>query len=284
MTAGAASRVDLGEVSLNVVSAGPVDGRLTILLHGFPEFSFGWRHQIEPLAEAGLHVVVPDQRGYNRSSKPDGIDAYHLDRLAADVVALASSYGQTSFRVVGHDWGGLVAWWVAARYPECVERLAILNAPHPDVFSAYARRHPTQALRSAYVGFFQLPWLPESALKLGNYAALRRALVSSSRRDTFSEPDLARYVEAWAQPGALTGMLNWYRGLRLPRTKASGPIRARTLILWGRQDQALEADLASESKRLCTDAEIRWFDRATHWVQHEEAVAVNAALIPFLTA
>lgn len=284
MTARAVSRVGIGEVSLSVVSAGPVNGPLTILLHGFPEFSFGWRHQIEPLAEAGLHVVVPDQRGYNRSSKPDGIDAYHLDRLADDVVALASSYGRRSFRVVGHDWGGLVAWWVAARHPECVERLAILNAPHPDVFSPYTRRHPTQALRSAYIGFFQLPWVPETALTIANYAALRRALVSSSRGGTFSDFDLERYVEAWAQPGALTGMLNWYRGLQLPRAKASGAIRARTMILWGRRDQALEPGLATESGRLCTDAEIRWFDRATHWVQHEEAAGVNGVLIPFLTS
>ena len=145
-------------------------------------------------------------------------------------------------------------------------------------------RHPSQVLRSVYVGFFQLPWVPETALKIGNYAALRRALVSSSHRGTFSGQDLDHYVEAWAQPGALTGMLNWYRGLRLPRAKASGPIPARTLILWGRQDQALEPDLASESRRLCTNAEIQWFDKATHWVQHEEPAEVNAALIPFLTS
>lgn len=281
MTRPAASRIDLSTVQLDVIDAGPVDGPLTILLHGFPEFSFGWRHQIEPLAAAGLRLIVPDQRGYHRSGKPHGIEAYHLDRLAADVVALATHHGRQRVHLVGHDWGGLVAWWVAARHPGRVERLAILNAPHPDVFGAYARRHPSQALRSLYVGFFQLPWLPEAVLRRGRFAPLRRALVSSSRQGTFGAADLDRYAQSWSEPGALSGMLNWYRALRLPRA-AAGPIQAPTLILWGRRDHALEPGLATESRRLCRHAEIRWFDRASHWIQHEEAEAVNAALIRFL--
>ena len=155
------------------------DGPLVLMLHGFPEFWYGWRHQIGPLAEAGLRVIVPDQRGYGRSDRPQGISAYHLDRLAGDVLALADAYGFATFRLVGHDWGGLVAWWVASHHPERIERLAILNAPHPGIVGAYMRHHPGQWMRSVYVGLFQLPNLPErllpDALKDANpYAAPRR--------------------------------------------------------------------------------------------------------------
>ena len=278
----ALARRRLGEVTLHLAEAGPPDGPLTLLLHGFPEFWWGWRHQVGPLAAAGLRVVAPDGRGYGLSSKPEGVPAYHLDRLAADVVALADALGGRTFRLVGHDWGGLVAWWVAAHHPGRVERLAILNAPHPDVFGAYARRHPSQALRSAYVGLFQLPGLPEAALRAGGFALLRRALTLSARPGTFPAADLARYAEAWAQPGALTGMLAWYRALRLPRPAAPGRVRAPTLILWGRRDTALEPGLAEASAARCERAELRWFPEATHWLQHEEASAISRALVDWL--
>ena len=134
-------------VTLHVIEAGPEDGPLVILLHGFPEFWWGWRYQIAPLVEAGFRVVVPDQRGYNLSDKPQGRRAYDLDILAKDVIGLADAVGRTSFSLVGHDWGGLVAWWTASRYPERVAKLAILNAPHPTIAGAYMRRHPSQMLQ-----------------------------------------------------------------------------------------------------------------------------------------
>ncbi|GJD47496.1 Epoxide hydrolase A [Methylobacterium crusticola] len=268
--------------TLNVAEAGPETGPLVVLLHGFPEFWWGWRHQIGPLAEAGMRVVAPDQRGYNLSSKPDDLAAYHLDRLAADVIGLADAYGRDRISVVGHDWGGLVAWWAAAQHPGRIERAAILNAPHPDVFGAYARRHPSQALRSTYVGLFQLPWLPEAALRAGGFLGLRRALATSSRPGTFTPADLDRYAAAWRQPGALTGMLNWYRALRLARRAAPAPVRPPVLVLWGEKDTALETGLARASLALCEAGSARWFPEATHWVQHEEVAAVNAALLAFL--
>ncbi len=136
-------RVGLPGLSLHVAEAGPEAGPPTILLlHGFPEFWYGWRHQIGPLSEAGLRLVVPDQRGYGLSDKPDGVAAYHLDKLAGDVIALADAYGFATIRLVGHDWGGLVAWWTASHYPDRIARLAILNAPHPGVVGAYIRSHP----------------------------------------------------------------------------------------------------------------------------------------------
>ena len=126
--------VQVNGVELHVVEAGPEDGPLVILLHGFPDFWWGWRHQMEPLVKAGYRVVVPDQRGYNLSSKPKGVSSYHIDTLAADVAALADVYNAATFRLAGHDWGGIVAWWTGVRYPKRVERLVILNAPHPDVY------------------------------------------------------------------------------------------------------------------------------------------------------
>lgn len=276
-------RIPVRGLTLNIAETGPDDGPLTVLLHGFPETWWSWRHQIGPLAAAGLRVVAPDQRGYGLSSRPEGLASYHLDRLAEDVTGLADAFGRDRIRLVGHDWGGLVAWWVASRHPDRVERVAILNAPHPDVFGAYARRHPSQMLRSAYVGLFQLPGLPEALLRAADCAVLRRALTGSSRPGAFSPHDLDLYTAAWRRPGAITAMLNWYRALRLPREPAPEPVRPPVLVLWGERDTALEHGLAAESLRLCADGAVRYFPRATHWLQHEEPQGVNDALIGFLT-
>lgn len=283
MTDGIASGfVDLPGLRLHLAEAGPIEGAPTILLHGFPEFWFGWRHQIGPLVAGGLRLLIPDQRGYNLSGKPEAVEAYHLDRLAADVVGLADARGIGRFRLVGHDWGGLVAWWIASFHPDRVERLAILNAPHPGIAGAYMLRHPGQWLRSAYVALFQIPRWPEAWLLADDCAALRETLVATGRRGTFREAELDRYTAAWNEPGAMTAMLNWYRALvRLPRHPPP-PIQAPTLVIWGRRDHALQSGLAEASLALCADGRILWFAEATHWVQHEEAKGVNAALLDFL--
>ena len=270
-------------IRLQVASAGPADGPLVLLLHGFPEFWYGWRHQIARLAEAGLRVVAPDQRGYNLSDKPAGIAAYRLAALADDIVSLGAALGSDRFAVVGHDWGGVVAWQVAARFPERVTQAAILNAPHPATLRRYASRHPTQLAKSWYVGFFQLPKLPELALRAGGFWVLRRVLRRTSRLGTFSDADFARYREAWAQPGALTGGLNWYRALRhgsagrIP-PRISVPVR----VIWGDRDAFLDRGLAEAGAELCENAEVFRLPRATHWVQHEEADEVNRLLLDFL--
>lgn len=280
--------VALGSVSprslrLHLAEAGLADGPPTILLHGFPEFWFGWRRQIGPLAGSGLRLLVPDQRGYGLSDRPEGIEAYHLDRLAEDVIALADACGVGRFRLVGHDWGGLVAFWTASRFPERVERLAVLNAFHPGVFGDYLRRHPGQVLRSAYAGAFQLPRLPERLLLARDGLGLREMMRRSARPGTFSEADLDRYAREWRRPGAVTAMLNWYRALaRLARDASPPRIAAPVLILWGRRDPALQPGLAEASLALCDRGRVEWFPDATHWVQHEAPEAVNAALIAFL--
>jgi pimeloyl-ACP methyl ester carboxylesterase len=210
-----ALRLRTNGVELHALAAGPPDGPLAILLHGFPESSHGWRRQLAPLAAAGLRVLAPDQRGYALSDKPLGRAAYVLDTLADDVLGLADALGRHRFAVVGHDWGGAVAWHLAARDPGRVERAAILNAPHPATVGAYARAHPGQALKSWYIAFFQAPAVPELALSTAGHAWLRRAMIRSSRPGTFTPEDLRRYREDWSRPDALTAMLNWYRALPL---------------------------------------------------------------------
>jgi pimeloyl-ACP methyl ester carboxylesterase len=275
-------RVAVNGIELHAVAAGPADGKLAILLHGFPEFSYGWRHQIPALAAAGLRIVAPDQRGYNRSDKPAGISAYKLDTLADDVLGLADALGRHHFAVVGHDWGGVVAWHLATRNPERIARAAILNAPHPATLWSYARSHPSQALKSWYVGLFRLPVIPEQALRAGGFWGLRRAL-RTSRPGTFTGEDLRRYGEAWAQPGALTAMLNWYRALRLSASSTpAARIRVPVRVIWGDRDAFLDSGLAEAGAALCDDAEVIHLPEASHWLHHEEPDRVNRLLAEFL--
>lgn len=261
--------------------AGPEDGPLIVLLHGFPEFWFAWRHQIEPLAAAGWRVCVPDQRGYGESDKPAAIRDYGLDALSDDIVALAGSLGHEKFALVGHHWGGIVAWQTATRFPH-VSSLVVLNAPHPGTMATYGLRHPSQLIKSAYVGFFQLPGLPELTLKANGFQLLKLSMTASSRKGTFSEDALQHYVRAWSQEGTLTSMLNWYRALASVSAAAPGRITVPTMVIWGDRDSALNAGLAEESFAFCDQGEIVHVPGATHWVHHEEAALVNAEVLRFL--
>lgn len=269
-------------LSFYCAAAGPVDGPLVLLLHGFPEFSYGWRNQIGPLAAAGLRVVVPDQRGYGLSDKPSGVAAYDIDVLARDVVALADAFGAQTFSVVGHDWGGIVAWRVASDFGDRLDRLVILNAPNLDVVGAHAARHPTQLLKSFYVALFQMPYVPEWSMAASDYALLAGALRNTSRPGTFPDDALMVYRQAWSQPGALTSMLAWYRALPWRRTRTAKRIATPTLVVWGDRDTALDASLAEDSAALCDDVRIHHIATATHWVHHEEPTPVDALLRAFL--
>jgi pimeloyl-ACP methyl ester carboxylesterase len=269
---------------LAAIDEGPVDGPLVILLHGFPEFSYAWRNQVGPLVDDGWRVLVPDQLGYNLSDKPVGLENYDIDALADDVLRLAESAGYLTFSLVGHDWGGIVAWWLALRDPDRIERLAILNAPHPATMTRYAMTHPTQMLRSWYILFFQIPGLPEALLRAGGYRMARRLLTGTSRGDAFSRHDLDHYQEAWSRPGALTAMINWYRALRKRRRLRSERVRVPTMILWGERDAALEFPLALAALRRCDQGRLFRFPNATHWLQHEEPEDVNHLLRAFLSS
>jgi len=278
-----------GEVTTNgerlhVVQAGPPEGPLVILLHGFPEFWYGWRNQIEFLAGLGYRVWAPDQRGYNLSDKPEGIASYRIDLLAADIVGLIDSAGRERASVIGHDWGGGVGWRLGSRYPERLERLILLNMPHPVVFQRHLRTSLRQFLKSFYVLLFQIPRLPEARLRAGNWRLAERTLLSSSRPGTFTAQALERYREAWSQPNAITSMLHWYRAsLQKPPAPPADPrILVPTLLLWGAQDRFLGREMAQPSIDLCPQGKLVFLEEATHWLHHEEPARVNALIQSFL--
>jgi pimeloyl-ACP methyl ester carboxylesterase len=277
-------RIGANGITLNVAEAGPADGPLVILLHGFPEFWFGWREVIGPLAQAGFRVVAPDQRGYNLSDKPAGVDAYRLDLVAADIFALADALGAGYVRVVGHDWGASVAWWMATTRPERLERLAILNAPHPAVWRAAMTADPEQRKKSRYVQMLRIPGLPELLVRAGGYKGLEDAFKTSSRPQAFGPQAMAAYRAAWRQPGALTATLNWYRALfrqDLP-VPAAGSLAAPTLVLWGDKDAFATPEMAEASAALCADARVVHYPNASHWLAHDEPEAVAGELAAFL--
>jgi pimeloyl-ACP methyl ester carboxylesterase len=277
-------RRETNGVDLHVVAAGPEDGPLVVCLHGFPEYWYGWRGQVPALVEAGYRVLVPDQRGYNLSEKPQGVRRYGLNELRDDVRGLIESTGRDQAHLVGHDWGAMVAWYLAMTHPEDVGRLVVANVPHPVVFRRQLLRNPRQMLRSWYAATLQVPWLPEFVLRANDYAALLRTLRSTSEPGTFSDADLLRYRESYDQTGALTGMLDWYRAAlrHRPSLTADPWIDPPTLLIWGENDDALIPEMAPESIGLCSDGRLERFPDATHWVIHERTDRVNELVLEHL--
>ena len=273
--------IPVNDVTLHCAAAGPRDGPLVVLLHGFPEFWFGWRAYFGPLAEHGFRVLAPDQRGYNLSSKPESANAYRLGAAAADVFALASALGRDQFHVVGHDWGAAVAWTMAGLDPKRLASATMIQAPHPAVWLKAMREDPQQRQRSRYVQILRMPWLSEMSLKLGNFAGLARAFRTSARPEAFPPEALDVYREAWRRPGALTGMLNWYRALFLdePKTPAPRSLKPPTLVLWGDRDDFAVPKLADDSVALCANASLRRLPLATHWIIHDAPEVVRDALL-----
>ncbi|WP_066416195.1 alpha/beta fold hydrolase [Halorubrum aethiopicum] len=272
---------DVNGVRLHVVTAGDPDAPLVVLLHGHPDFWYGWRDQIGPLVEAGFRVLVPDQRGCNLSEAPDGIDAYRLSELTADVRELIRSEGRESAHVVGHDFGGFVAWNVALRRPAVVDRLGILNVPHPTVYRETLRSSLRQVLRSWYVWFYQLPALPEWALGRNDMANMVESLEVTSKPGTFDEETIERYRAAWRHTG-VEPRVNWYRGFRRSEPPSADVVSPSTLICWGEDDVALLPSMAEDSVGYCDDARLRTFPDASHWVHHERE-AVTDALVRHLS-
>jgi epoxide hydrolase 4 len=285
------------------------DGPLVLLLHGFPECWYSWRYQIAALAPR-FRVVAPDLRGYNESEKPAGVAAYAMSELVGDVDGLIRAFGEREAAIVGHDWGGAVAWHVAMERPALTRRLAVLNCPHPAIMMQHLRGNLRQLARSWYIFFFQIPWLPEFLLGLGHASAIGRAFRTATvRRDAISDEDIQRLRDAAMHSGALRGALNYYRAAFRDRGNAAllpGPIRrflygdeelptprrtledwpkiaAPTLLIWGEQDIALGTELTAGMEPLFTGPfEIRFIPDSGHWVQQEQPALVNRWLEEFL--
>ena len=297
-------------VRLHYVTAGPTDGDLVVLLHGFPEFWYSWRHQLPALAEAGYRVLAPDMRGYNGSEKPHGVSAYRIDELVGDIEGLIHSAAHDAAHVVGHDWGGLVAWSSAIEAPEIVETLTILNAPHP---IKYVRDLSLEQLRrSWYVFYFQVPWIPERIFAARDFALLEDLFQTMPwNPDAFADEDVERYKSALARPGAVSSAISYYRAMARDVVVGreedgvepsslqrhflanvpvvgdwlAGPvptIEAPTLIVWGERDQALVLEQTRGLERYVEDVRIRRVPDAGHWVQLERPETVTEELRAFL--
>ncbi|MFC6717828.1 alpha/beta fold hydrolase [Natrialbaceae archaeon GCM10025810] len=285
-SAGVESTVrSVGDVRLHVVAAGDEDDPLVVLLHGFPEFWYGWRSQIDPLVDAGFRVLVPDQRGYNLSEKPESIRAFRTRELSRDVANLIATEGRDAAHVVGHDWGGAVAWDLALRRPEAVDTLAIVNAPHPAVHRQLLASDPEQLLRSWYVFFFQLPVLPELLCRADDFRFLERGMRGLANPRIFGDEELARYRRSWHREGALTAMLNWYRAAAryppdLPRNRVDAP----TLVVWGEDDRALVPAQAVGARQHCPNGRLEMLPGVSHWVQHEVPERLSGLLLEHLDA
>jgi len=273
--------IQANKINLHVALAGPKDGKPVILLHGFPDASFGWEAQIQALAQAGFHVIAPDQRGYNLSDKPKGVKNYNVGLLVDDIIALADALGLQQFNLAGHDWGALISWGLIDKYPERVRRLAILNVPHPWIMNKFLKTNWHQRIRSWYAFFFQLPGLPELGLRAFDWK-----VPASLMCKTFTKSERNRYKAAWAQPGAMTAMLNWYRALflqssrEIPRQKIQVP----TLMIWGKLDPYLMWEMASESIAMCENGRLETLEDATHWVHQDQPEIVNQLLLDFFSS
>ncbi|MEO8036130.1 MAG: alpha/beta hydrolase [Acidobacteriota bacterium] len=273
-------QVVVGEVSLHYVEAG--QGPLVVLLHGFPEFWYSWRSQIPAIARAGYRVVAPDLRGYNLSSKPPGTDAYRVVAVVQDIAGLIVRMNQPPCVLVGHDWGGVIAWFLPMLHPGLVRKLVILNSPHPVPLSREVRHSKGQKLRLAYQALLQPPRLPELFLRAFRFAALRMML---RRAGNFSTAEIAHYVEAWRQPGALTGMTNYYRALRRHRAELRPlvrPIDIPTLLIWGERDPVFTRATTENFVEYVPDLRIERVADAGHFVQTDAPDRVNKALAAFL--
>jgi len=277
--------IKLDEVTLHTVVGG--DGPLVVLLHGFPEFWYSWRYQIPALMKEGYRVAVPDMRGYNLSSKPEGISSYGPAQLTGDVKQLIEALGEKRAIVAGHDWGANVAWMFAMRYPEHLDRLIICNVPHPVVFMKHFYTWRQGVMRSWYVVFFQLPWLPEMGLRARDFRSLRSLLRKDPvHEDSFSDEDIERYVEAMKQPGALTAAINYYRAIfrvsKDDRRQMVKPIQAPTLLIWGMKDRFLGPELVDTPASLVPNLQIARIDDSSHWVQCDAHEKVNELMLDFL--
>ncbi|MEN8184430.1 MAG: alpha/beta hydrolase, partial [Myxococcota bacterium] len=274
------SRVTLGEVELFVVAAGPADGPLVVLLHGYPEFWYAWRGPLAQLAAAGFRAVAPDQRGYDQSDKPGDVESYRIDRLSGDVAALIAVLGHESAFVVGHDWGGGVAWDVALRHPERVRKLAVIDTPHPNVdFGAGGDEDQIDWFRT----FFQLSWLPERVARLGNWELVAGALRDTSIPGTFSEETLDLYRSAWDRDDSMAHMIDWYRaGFRY---EAPDPpdwtLRLPVMVVVAPGDVFIPGDLTRASMPFLEDGRLVELEEGTHWVIQERPDEISRLLIEF---
>ena len=260
--------IPAGEFIFDSLAAGPTDGAPVLLLHGFPQSSYEWRHLLPALAGAGFRGVAPDQRGYSPHARPDNVDAYHVDHLVADALAMSDRLGWQRFHVVGHDWGAIIAWTIAARHPERLLTLTAVSVPHPLAYvQALGSGSGDQASRSRYIGLFQREELAERLLLAGECAGLRALFVNTAFTDRAA---MDHYVERLCDPAALTAALSWYRALDLSSIAGVGPVTVPTLFVWSTEDPAIGAEAAARTEHHVTGPyRFEVLDGVSHWVPED---------------
>jgi len=281
--------IEVNGVKLHYVKEGSGQ-ELVVLLHGWPEFWYTWRNQLPVLAEK-YTAIAPDLRGFNESDKPEGVSNYHANIVATDIVELVYALGYKKAHIVGHDWGGAIAYNIAIQYPEVVDKLVIMNAPHPAIFMKHLTSNPRQLMRSYYMFLFQIPWLPEKIIGRDLKTFFSKAFRGwCYNKEAFSDEDIQRFVEAYSIPGALEASINYYRaGIRFGTKEAKKgtlkrKIESKTLIIWGENDKALGKELTyNMEKYFASTYEVVYIPECSHWVQNDRPEIVNKYLMEFLT-
>lgn len=277
-------------IKFHYVAAGDKSKPLMLFLHGFPEFWFSWRHQLQEFCK-DYRVVAIDMRGYSETERPLHKQDYQMDKLKQDVVELIPALGYTSCTLVAHDWGGVVAWRVVQRHPELVDRFIVMNCPHPKAYIRQMKKGWGQFLKSWYMFLFQVPWLPEFFIGLRDYgqfnAMFRGKQMGVRNRAAFPTEILEAYKYTFSKPGALTAPLNYYRcmfSVPLSKESAKTPIAVPTLIIWGDDDGALETAMADDHASLVSDLTVRHIPNCSHWVQQDAPDLVNKYMREWLEA
>ena len=263
----------------------PQSRKFAILLHGFPELNFSWRHQMPELAAQGWRVWAPNLRGYGNTTKPEGVPAYRMDHLLTDVAALIdlakTEAAADEVMLVAHDWGAVIAWNFAIQKIRPLDRLVIMNVPHPKC-AERELKYWRQKKKSWYIFFFQLPWFPEKMMLANDAKAVRGAFLNTAaNKDRFPEQDLDVYAKAAQQPGAMHAMVNYYRALlRYPEAREVGDamVDTPTLVIWGENDMALDIHLLDGMEEWVPNLTVHRLPGISHWVQQDAPDEVNQLL------
>ncbi|XP_053104932.1 epoxide hydrolase 4 isoform X2 [Hemicordylus capensis] len=280
-------RIKDSGLRFHYVAAGERGKPLMLLLHGFPEFWYSWRHQMRDF-KSEFRVVALDLRGYGETDAPAHRENYKLDCLITDIKDILESLGYSKCVLIGHDWGGMIAWLVAICYPETVTKLVVINFPHPSVFTEYILRRPSQMIKSAYYYFFQMPWFPELMFTINDFKTLKNLFTSQStgigkKGCKLTAEDIEAYLFVFSQPGALTGPINHYRNLFSCLPLQHHEVTMPTLLLWGERDPFMEVEMA-EITRIYVKNQFRLtiLSEASHWLQQDQPDIVNKLIWTFL--
>lgn len=275
--------IHFSDLTFHIAHSGPANGELILFLHGFPENWLAWKKQLLFFGGKGFKAVAVDQRGYNLSSKPKFVYNYRIDLLAVDIYKIVKFFHRKKVILVGHDWGANVAWWTALRFPQLIQKLVIINVPHPLVMKKMMNTNFRQTKSSWYIYFFQIPIIPEFLLSMRKSFLLSVLMTSSAKKNSLKRSLLSYYRHSWNY-SSIHSMINWYRGMKLGSDKKLSSIKVKpdVIILWGLKDSFIRSENIKPTINLCENPRTIIFKYNTHWLIHEAPEKVNTAIFNFL--